>query len=76
MEMGKTVEQLETRVKKECGHYWLIESPSGPVSKGRCKLCGAEKEFSNSWTDSESPGKEDSVFCLPELTDVETESDN
>jgi len=76
MEMEEAVEQLETQVKRECGHYWLIESPSGPISKGRCKFCGAEKEFSNSWTDSASPGEENGVFCLPELTDVEPECDN
>ena len=31
-----------------CSHHWIIETPKGPVSKGRCKLCGEEKEFSNS----------------------------
>jgi hypothetical protein len=72
MEMKRVVEQLEIRVKGECGHYWLIESPDGPISKGRCKLCGVEKEFSNSWTDSESPDSENSVFSLPELTDVDS----
>ena len=40
-----------------CQHHYLIEMPNGPVSRGRCKLCGAEKEFSNvhpfslSWED-------------------------
>jgi len=31
-----------------CRHHWLIESPQGPISMGMCKLCGAQKEFSNS----------------------------
>lgn len=31
-----------------CSHYWLISPPSGPTSKGRCKICGAEREFKNS----------------------------
>lgn len=31
-----------------CPHHWIIETPNGPVSKGRCRLCGAEREFSNS----------------------------
>jgi len=30
-----------------CCHYWLVESPNGPTSKGTCKFCGAEKEFEN-----------------------------
>ncbi len=29
----------------ECVHYWKIEEPSGPVSKGVCKYCGREKEY-------------------------------
>ena len=28
-------------------HHWIIEEPTGPVSKGVCKLCGASQEFSN-----------------------------
>lgn len=40
------------------GHYWLLEAPNGPVSKGRCKRCGAEREYGNSleefnWMDSD-----------------------
>ncbi len=32
-----------------CRHYWIIESAEGPISKGVCRLCGAEKEFFNSF---------------------------
>lgn len=32
-----------------CTHHWLIESPSGPVAHGRCKLCGEERDFDNSY---------------------------
>lgn len=35
--------------KEECRHYWVIESPSGLVSKGICKFCGAERDFFNSF---------------------------
>jgi hypothetical protein len=35
------------RSSRRCGHHWVIESPDGPTSRGRCKLCGAVKEFSN-----------------------------
>lgn len=30
-------------------HYWLIESAGGPVSRGKCKYCGATEDFRNSW---------------------------
>ncbi len=31
-----------------CPHHWIIETPDGPVSTGRCRLCGEEREFRNS----------------------------
>lgn len=30
-----------------CCHHWLIEAPNGPMSKGICKYCSEEREFSN-----------------------------
>lgn len=31
-----------------CRHHWLIEPPtSGVKSRGRCKLCGEERDFTN-----------------------------
>ena len=30
------------------GHWWMIESQSGPTSEGICKFCGATKDFANS----------------------------
>lgn len=30
-----------------CSHHWEIESPAGPSSSGRCKLCGVTSEFPN-----------------------------
>jgi hypothetical protein len=32
-----------------CKHFWKIESPDGPTSTGRCKLCGEKREFNNSY---------------------------
>ena len=29
-------------------HHWIIEVANGATSPGVCRLCGAEKEFSNS----------------------------
>ncbi len=34
-----------------CKHFWVIDPPNGPTSKGTCKLCGDEQEFSNSGPD-------------------------
>lgn len=30
-----------------CVHYWVIDSPEGPMSRGMCKFCGAENQFQN-----------------------------
>ena len=38
--------QEEGRVA-ECRHYWVIDPPVGPTSRGVCHLCGAERQFSN-----------------------------
>ncbi|MFO8101453.1 MAG: hypothetical protein R6U37_04685 [Dehalococcoidia bacterium] len=42
-----------------CVHHWIIESPTGPVSKGTCKKCGAEKEFSNYFPYSKWEGEKE-----------------
>lgn len=31
-----------------CRHHWLIEPANGPTSRGRCRLCGDERDFRNS----------------------------
>jgi len=33
--------------QKKCVHYWIIDFPDGPISTGRCKLCGMERQFFN-----------------------------
>ena len=38
--------------RQECHHYWIIEEPRGSVSRGRCKFCGKEREFTNIFTAS------------------------
>ncbi len=35
-----------------CRHHWVIESPHGATSHGVCKLCGEEREFQNSASDT------------------------
>jgi hypothetical protein len=37
----------ELNEQKKCIHYWIVESPNGPTSRGVCKFCGEEKEFAN-----------------------------
>lgn len=48
--------------KPSCVHHWLIETPAGATSKGRCKRCKATREFSNvgepvwrEWRDGKAP---------------------
>ncbi len=55
------VEAVEAPVEAPtCRHHWVIETPRGALSNGRCKRCGEEREFRNSandyiW-DDDSPG--------------------
>ena len=28
-------------------HHWVIASPNGETSEGRCKVCGSVREFCN-----------------------------
>lgn len=54
--------QAAATVKAEtCRHHWVIETPRGALSEGRCKLCGEERQFRNSasdyiWDDDSSSG--------------------
>jgi hypothetical protein len=32
---------------RNCKHRWIIEPANGPTSMGRCRHCGAEREFIN-----------------------------
>ena len=42
----------QTVAEERCPHHWVIESAMGAAtSRGVCRLCGAEKEFRNSWYD-------------------------
>jgi len=46
---GKAAIQNKRKRKAKCRHYWIIETPEGPTSRGLCKYCGAIKEFDNYW---------------------------
>ncbi len=30
-----------------CRHHWLIDAAGGRLSKGICRLCGAQRSFTN-----------------------------
>lgn len=38
----------ETNIATICRHHWVIDTPNGAVSGGRCKRCGQTREFRNS----------------------------
>ncbi len=44
---GLLVEEKEAK-GVSCQHYWVIEFPGGPMSRGICRLCGDQREFQNS----------------------------
>jgi hypothetical protein len=66
--MGKPAVIEESRPQAEvevpvstCQHHWVIETPRGSMSQGRCKRCGEEREFRNSaqdhlWEDDSGSG--------------------
>lgn len=51
-EKGQIMPESAAAEAPSCRHHWIIESPRGVTSKGRCKLCGAEREFRNSANDN------------------------
>jgi len=72
----KAKEASGTPVKdKECIHYWVIESATGPISRGVCKFCGAQKEFYNSWPEFTYMSRDTRVVELPESLDIEPDSE-
>ena len=45
-EISKPTPEAE-RDEGVCRHHWVIEAPDGPVSHGKCRLCGETQEFKN-----------------------------
>ena len=37
------------KTTEDCVHHWIIDPANGPVSEGRCKKCGARKDFFNAF---------------------------
>lgn len=44
---SSTTELPPEMLPSTCAHYWLIETPAGESSQGRCKSCGATRAFLN-----------------------------
>jgi len=61
----KTKPKEKRSRKGKCQHHWIIETPSGPVSKGVCKYCGAVKEFQNYWQGTSWERDTSKVIELP-----------
>ena len=38
-------------MKNNCIHHWIIATPSGDTSMGKCRKCNSRKEFSNTVKD-------------------------
>jgi hypothetical protein len=46
-----TPAQEEVGAPGSCRHHWVIGTPSGPTSEGRCKKCGLSRRFLNVFED-------------------------
>lgn len=64
----------EQVAQSNCRHYWVIEPPKGPTSRGVCQLCGAEKEFQNFMSDSWD-GDQSSLFGLSGARNIEPDNE-
>jgi hypothetical protein len=43
---GKRVDEKQrTSARGACQHRWVLETPSGPKVRGRCRTCGSERSF-------------------------------
>jgi hypothetical protein len=61
------------RVTAVCRHHWVIDAPTGPKSQGRCRLCGAEREFQNYAGDF--VWEKDDYVMTPRVVDLRVDSD-
>jgi len=65
----------EPVTRDKCRHYWIIESPKGPTSRGVCKLCGAEREFRNSFPYSIGEGNVSFLFGTDRTRDIKIDAE-
>lgn len=55
------IKRREATLTTLCRHHWVIDTPNGSVSSGRCKRCGVDREFRNS---AEEPMWDNDSFSL------------
>ena len=41
-----------------CCHYWILETASGPISRGECQLCHEVRDFKTSVYDMERESRD------------------
>ena len=46
-DQDESVDLEATQERSACLHHWVIDAPAGPVSKGTCRSCAEERDFSN-----------------------------
>ena len=46
------IDSIDEGEMPQCRHHWVIESPHGATSLGRCKRCREVREFRNSAADT------------------------
>ena len=74
---GKVKERVSTRPHGEqCPHYWVIEVANGPVSQGKCKYCGAKKDFYNTFPDFNPLRKTTNPFKFPGLDEAKKDDES
>jgi hypothetical protein len=50
--MQSPVVERDETLAPQCRHHWVIESPQGATSVGKCKKCEEVREFRNSAADT------------------------
>jgi hypothetical protein len=54
----------------ECVHHWLLETPGDEVVRGRCKRCGAEREYPASLDGLNRWGTLDEAASVPKSIEL------
>jgi hypothetical protein len=72
LNMERSIDAVAERpaTTETCRHHWIIETPSGPFSKGVCKLCGEERVFENlyyGYSQVDEPPKTSSLYDLVDM---------
>lgn len=63
-----------------CRHYWVIETPNGPVSRGVCRYCEAVRDFKNfidslPWSEDPSASHRSARYPVATLPDEPEEAE-